>query len=75
MTDTSTSKPAPASPAPPAAGGGTVRLIVLIGILALAVGAWYYDYSVASPGSDGKYKAVLEMVDVKNAKGVKMAAW
>jgi hypothetical protein len=46
-------------------------LLVLIGILALAVVAWYYDYSYAGPGSDTKYDAIQKMVDDTNAKGVK----
>ncbi|MCI0359027.1 MAG: hypothetical protein L0211_11160 [Planctomycetaceae bacterium] len=56
---------------PPKSGGSVVRLLVLLGILLLAVGAWYYDYSFAGPGSEQKYEAIQKMVDEKNAKGVK----
>lgn len=62
---------APAGKNPPTSGGSVVRVLVLFGILVLAVGAWYYDHSVAGPASDQKYDAILKMVDEKNAKGVK----
>jgi|GEM_PF-4746310 hypothetical protein len=61
----------PAGTNPPKSGGSVVRVLVLLGILVLVVGAWYYDHSVAGPGSDQKYEAILKMADEKNAKGVK----
>ncbi len=60
----------PASSSPPKSSASAVRLLVLIGLLALAIGAWYYDYAFAGPGSDSKYEEVLKMADTKNAQGV-----
>jgi hypothetical protein len=71
MTEPASSVSRPAAPAPPSSGGSPVRLLVLIGVLALAVGAWFYDYSYAGPGSESKYEEIQKMVDEKNAKGVK----
>ena len=66
---------APAShSAPPAAApstGSAVRLLVLLGLLAIVVGAWAYDYFVAAPGSENTYKKIQDMVDAKNAQGVR----
>src|SRR5262245_49221061 len=69
MPDTSASAPAGTQPAK--SGASAARLLVLLGVLLLAVGAWYYDFSVAGPGSEQKYEAIQKMVDEKNAKGVK----
>ena len=65
------SSASPPTASAPKSGGSAVRLLVLIGILALAVGMWFYDYSYAGPGSESKYKEIDDMVIAKNAKGVK----
>jgi LPXTG-motif cell wall-anchored protein len=70
MTEPAPSKSALASSTPPKTGASAVRLLILVGLLALAIGAWYYDYAYAGPGSESKYEEVLKMADTKNAKGV-----
>jgi hypothetical protein len=42
-----------------------------MGILALVIGLWYYDFSVAGPGSESKYDEIEKMAATKNAMGVK----
>jgi len=70
MSQTSTPSAPPAA-AKPGSTGSAVRLILLLGILALVIGAWYYDYSVAGPGSNAKYDEIEKMAAEKNAMGVK----
>jgi hypothetical protein len=65
--------PAPSSSAPPPAPAKTspVRLIVLLGILAVAIGALAYDYKVAGPACEAAEKQIETFVDERNKKGVK----
>lgn len=65
--------PAPQSPSGvrPPKSGSSVRMLVLVGLLAIVVAAWYYDYSVAGPRSEEVYNNIQAMVDESNAKGVR----
>jgi len=64
----------PAKSAPPAAQPpqtSAARLIVLLGVLALVIGAYAFDYLVASPGCEATDKKIQEFVDARNKLGVK----
>jgi hypothetical protein len=71
MTAPAPSSSAPAPTTTPKSGGSAVRLLLLIGILAIVTGAWFYDFTVAGPGSEAKYDEIKKMADEKNAMGVK----
>jgi hypothetical protein len=71
ISTTSTSKP-PA--APPPRQTSLVRLIVLLGILVLAIGALVFDYTVAKPGVEAAEKKIQDFVDARNKLGVKDGA-
>ena len=53
---------------PPAKSGSAVRLLILLALLALVIGMWYYDYAYAGPGSDKGHSDVQAMVEERNAK-------
>jgi hypothetical protein len=59
---------APAPPSPQASGA---RLIVLLGLLAVVIGAYVYDFVVARPGCEATEKKIQEFVDARNKMGVK----
>jgi len=61
------------SPAP-APQTSPVRLIVLLGLLVLAIGAFVYDYAGARPGVDAAEKKIGEFVDARNRMSVKDGA-
>jgi hypothetical protein len=65
--------PAPASASPPPAPAKTspLRLVVLLGILAVAIGALAYDYKVAGPACEAAEKKIEKFVDERNKLGVK----
>lgn len=63
----------PAAAAPPASGS-PLRLIVLLGILIVAIGALGYDYYVAAPQCAEGDKNIHAMVEERNKQGVKDAA-
>jgi hypothetical protein len=65
--------PGPSSAAPPPAPAKTspLRLIVLLAILAVAIGALAYDYKVAGPACEAAEKQIEKFVDERNKKGVK----
>lgn len=48
--------------------------MVLLALLALAIGAYAYDYFVAKPGCDEANKKLHEFVEQHNKKGVQEAA-
>ena len=60
--------PAPAAPPP---SGSPVRLYVLLGLLAIVVGAYGYDFFVAKPACEAADKKIQEFVDARNKLGVK----
>jgi hypothetical protein len=69
QTDATTSAaPASTSTRPPSSGA---RLIVLLGLLGLVIGAYAYDYGVARPAVDAAEKRVNDFVDARNRLGVK----
>jgi hypothetical protein len=57
----------PASSAPPAS---SVRLFILLGLLAVVVGAYGYDYFVAKPACEAADKKIQEFVDARNKESV-----
>jgi len=63
--------PPSSAPAPAPAKTSPVRLVVLLGILALAIGALAYDYQVAGPGCEAAEKKIEKFVDERNKLGVK----
>jgi hypothetical protein len=67
---------APQNMPPPAPAPQTspVRLIVLLGLLVLAIGAFVYDYAGARPGVDAAEKKIGEFVDARNRMSVKDGA-
>lgn len=71
---TSTAKPAPADSLPPPPKTSPLRLIVLLGILAVAVGVLAYDYKIAGPNCEAGEKKIQEFVDARNKLGVKEGA-
>jgi hypothetical protein len=70
MADTSSPQTAPAS-SPPKNSGGATRLLILLGILVLAVGAYAYDHFVGAPNSEKAYDDIQNMVNQKNEQGIK----
>lgn len=61
-----TSKPAaPASPA---------RLLILLGLLAVVIGVYAYDFLVAKPGVTAAYEKLQAFVDDENKRSVKDSA-
>jgi len=60
--------PAPTAPPP---SGSPVRLYVLLGLLAIVVGAYGYDFFVAKPACEAADKKIQEFVDARNKMGVK----
>src|SRR5437868_15380667 len=51
-----------------------VRLIVLLVLLAVAIGAYVFDHTVARPGVEAAEKKIGEFVDTRNRMGVKDGA-
>jgi hypothetical protein len=64
-------KPQHPAPAAPPSSGSPVRLYVLLGLLAIVVGAYGYDYFVAKPACEAADKKIQEFVDARNKLGVK----
>jgi hypothetical protein len=64
------SAPGPTGTKPPSSAS-PIRLLVLVGLLSIVIGAWAYDYWVAGPGSEATYQKIQVMVDEMNAKGVR----
>lgn len=62
---------APSSTASPPPKSSGARLIVLLGLLGLVIGAYAYDYGVARPAVDAAEKKVNDFVDARNRLGVK----
>jgi hypothetical protein len=62
---------APPPAAPPAS---PLRLIVLLSVLAVSIGALAYDYLVARPGCEAAHKKIQDFVDARNKVGVKEGA-
>jgi hypothetical protein len=60
----------PTSPAPPAKKSSPVRLLILLAILAIVVGALGYDHLVAKPAWEAKYVEIQKMVDERNQQGI-----
>jgi hypothetical protein len=61
-------------PAAPPPQTSLVRLLVLLGILAMVVGAYAYDYLVARPECKKAHDKVQDFVDARNKLGVKESA-
>ena len=72
--DTVQTPPAKAASASAAAPPSSLRLYVLLGLLAVVVGAYGYDYFVAKPGCEAADKKIQEFVDARNKLGVKDGA-
>ncbi len=70
QTDTTTSAAPPSTATVPSPSSGA-RLIVLLGLLGLVIGAYAYDYGVARPAVDAAEKKVNDFVDARNRLGVK----
>jgi hypothetical protein len=49
----------------------SARLIVLLGLLAIVIGAYAYDYMVARPGVEAADKKIQDFVDARNKMGVR----
>lgn len=71
----------PASSPPPRAGsalppqqGSSTRLLVLLGLLAVAIGALAFDFFVAGPGAKAADDKIQKFVDDRNKMSVKDAA-
>ncbi len=62
--------PASSATAPPAKSGSAIRLLILLGLLAVAIGMWWYDYKVAGPGSEKAYVDIEALVKQRNEQGV-----
>jgi hypothetical protein len=60
----------PAAPAPAAKSGSLIRLGILVLLLLVAIGMWYYDYSFAGPRSTQAHDEIQTFVDKKNEEGV-----
>lgn len=58
-------------PTPPPPQGSAVRLIVLLGLLAVAIGALAFDYAVARPTNDAADEKIHKHVDESNRQSVK----
>ncbi|HZN36521.1 MAG TPA: hypothetical protein VFB80_21980 [Pirellulaceae bacterium] len=61
----------PAAPAKPPSSGSTLRLLILLGVLLLCVGALAYDYLILKPSCDKAYADIQSLVDERNKQGVK----
>jgi hypothetical protein len=73
MSTNNVNAPSPASKSPPPAPPpqtSSARLIVLLGILALAIGALVYDFTYAKPGSEATRKKIDDFVDARNRMSV-----
>jgi hypothetical protein len=57
----------PAAAAPPAS---SARLLILLGLLAVVVGAYAYDYFVAKPACEAADKKIQDFVDARNKESV-----
>jgi len=73
QSDVNTSAAPPSTASPPPKSGGA-RLIVLLGLLGLVIGAYAYDYGLARPAVDAAEKKVNDFVDARNRLGVKEGA-
>jgi hypothetical protein len=58
----------------PAQPASSLRLYILLGLLAIVVGDYGYDYFVAKPGCEAADKKIQEFVDARNKLGVKEGA-
>lgn len=66
------SSPAPAeSTETPAKKSSSVRLYVLLTLLAIFVGVMLYEFQVAAPGVTAAYEKIEKMVEERNKLGVK----
>ena len=68
---------APASPAPasqPPAPSSPLRLVILLGLLGLVIGAYGYDFFMARPDCEAADTTIQEFVDAQNKMGVKDAS-
>lgn len=66
MNDTSTAQATPTA----TKSGGSMRLLVLLGLLAVMVGALAYDRLVAGPGKEKAKDRIDEMVTSKSGAGI-----
>jgi hypothetical protein len=64
----SATRPPPAST--PADRGAAIRLVILLGLLLLVIGAYGYDYFLARTQCETADKNVQQFVDAQNRKGV-----
>jgi hypothetical protein len=63
--------PSQPSSAPTPAPGSSARLIVLLSLLVLALGALGYDFLVAKPACEAADKKIEQFVEARNKMGVK----
>lgn len=69
-----TSAPSSPPPAPPPPQASNARLVLLLGLLAIVIGAYAYDFFVAKPKCEAADKKIQEFVDARNKMGVKEGA-
>ncbi|MEX2175150.1 MAG: hypothetical protein WD872_12380 [Pirellulaceae bacterium] len=67
MSETRTSPPTATAPA---RSGSPIRLLALLGLLAVVVGMYCYDYFVAEPESVQAHADIEALVIARNARGV-----
>src|SRR5437762_179483 len=59
------------APVPSATTAAAARLIVLLGLLGLAIGALVYDYAAAGPRLEAADKKLNEFADTENRRSVR----
>jgi hypothetical protein len=62
------------TPAAPPPQGSSARLLVLLGLLAIVIGAYAYDYFVARPGVEAVDKRIQDFVDTRNKMDVRQGS-
>jgi hypothetical protein len=69
--DSSRADVAPVNPSKPGAPVSPLRLVILLGLLAVVIGAYAYDFLVAMPGAKAGNDTIQAFVDEQNKLGVK----
>jgi hypothetical protein len=63
--------PVQAKPPAPSPSGSSLRLLILLGLLFVVVGAYGYDYFVLRPACNAAFAKIQSLVDTRNKQGVK----